>query len=211
MIAKPKSLNDREVVVYALFTLGGWQERIHTEDIAIKCFQLAPSKFSWVKHKEYPDIMTAWYALGDAKKEKYGSFVVGGSERKKGGGKDKFGGWRLTEAGIGWINENKNRIEAALSGVVNPDTRLLEDRRLKILLKSKGYNQFLTFGEKSEISNAEFAESLICTVITKPEELLENLEQLYSSAEMLKQENVKRYLEYCRRQFSKQLTRAKNA
>lgn len=205
-----KSLNDRDIALYALFTLGGWQERIHTEDIAIKCFHLAPSKFSWVKHKEYPDIMTAWYALGDAKKPKYGSLVIGGSERKKGGGKDKFGGWRLTEAGIDWIKENRNKIEEALSGAVSPNARLVEDRRLKSLLKSGGYAKFLSLGEDAQISHAEFAESLICTVITKPEILRENLEQLYSSAKMLNQEDAIRYLDYCKKRFEKHILGAKD-
>lgn len=202
-MTKETKLRDVDIVIYALYELGGWQERIHTEDIALRCFKIAPSKFSWVKYKDYPDLMAVWFALGDAKKERYGALVVGGSERKKGSGKDRFGGWRLSEKGLQWIKDNKYRIEETLHGGMSPDDRLLEDRRLKTLIRSQAYNKFITQGEKAEISHAEFAESLVCTVNTKPEILQERLEQLYSAADVLKQSEVKRYLNYCRNRFSK--------
>lgn len=200
---KENKLSDVDIVIYALYDLGGWQERIHTEDIALRCFKVAPSKFSWVKYKEYPDLMTAWFALGDAKKERYGALVVGGSERKKGSGKDSFGGWRLSERGLQWIKANKHRIEEALYGGISPDTRLLEDRRLKTLIKSQAYRKYIIHGEKAEISHAEFAESLVCTVNTKPEILLERLDQLFLVADTLKQNEVKHFINYCRHRFSK--------
>ncbi len=205
MVAKENKLSDVDVVLYALYKLGGWQERIHTEDIALKCYKLAPSKFSWVKYKEYPDLMAVWFALGDAKKERYGALVVGGSERKKGSGKDKFGGWRLSENGLQWIKDNQYRIEESLYGGFSPDSRLIEGRRLKTLTNSQAYIKFLRQGEKAAISHAEFAESLICTVNTKPEILKERLEQLYSAADLLKQTDVKRYLDYCRKRFSEKI------
>ncbi len=63
-----ESLSNIDIVVYALYALGGWRERIHTEDIALKCYEIAPSKFSWVKYPQYPDNHTAYLSLGDAKK-----------------------------------------------------------------------------------------------------------------------------------------------
>ena len=69
-------LSNIDIAVYALYLLGGWRDRIHTEDIALKCFELAPSKFSWVKYPEYPDNNTAYLSLGDAKKTKYGVLVI---------------------------------------------------------------------------------------------------------------------------------------
>jgi hypothetical protein len=205
-LTKENKLSEVDIVIYSLYQLGGWQERIHTEDIALRCFQTAPSKFSWIKYKQYPDLMTAWYALGRAKKGRYGGLVIGGSERKKGTGKDKFGGWRLNEKGLQWIEDNRYRIEEALFGGMSPDDRLIEARRLKTLIKSQAYKKHVSQGEKAEISHAEFAESLICTVNTKPEMLRERLEQLYSAAEVLKQIEVKQYLDYCRNRFNKQIT-----
>ncbi len=201
-----KQLRNIDIVLYVLYLLGGWQERIHTEDIAIKCFELVPSKFSWVKYRQYPDIMTVWYALGDAEKKKYGALVVGGSERKKGSGKDKFGGWRLSDNGVRWLNENKFRIERAMQIAIAPNDRLFENRRIKSLIQSKALKEYLKEGESANISLAEFAESIVCTVNTKPKIMSERLDQLYTAANILNQDNIKHYLDFCRKKFAKQIT-----
>ena len=100
-------ISNIEIVVYSLYILGGWQERIHTEDIALKCFELVPSKFSWIKYPEHPDILPALFALESAAKKSIGSLVEGESERKK--TIKSVGGWRLTINGIEWIKINRDR------------------------------------------------------------------------------------------------------
>ena len=190
-----------DIAVYALYLLDGWQRRIHTEDIALKCFELAPSRFCWVKYKQYPDLMTAWFALGDAKKERYGGLVIGGSERKR--AKDTFTGWRLSEEGISWIKENRTRIENALANEMPPMSRLIEDRRMKYLLKSAAFKKYLSGGDGLNITRPEFAESIICTVNTGRDVLSEKIAQLYSAAEVLRLEKVRQYLDFCRERFLK--------
>jgi len=196
-------LSEGEIVLFVLYELGGWKERIHTEDIALECFRLAPSKFSWVKYPQYPDLMAAWYAIGSAKKIEDGKLLVGGSERKKGTGKDKFGGWRLTNDGIKWIQNNKERIEKKLKGKQNPNIRLLNNIKIKKLLSSRGFQLFREYGIKAQIPYADFVESLTCTVNTKTEVVLEKLEQLYLAANMLNQTEIMGYLDYCRNYVKK--------
>jgi hypothetical protein len=196
---KNDSLSNIEIAVFALFILGGWQTRIHTEDIAIKCFELAPSKFSWVKYKQFPDLMTTWYALGDAEKTKNGRLVIGESERKK--SKSQMGGWRLSEEGIKWIDMNKDRVESSLKKTTTPNNRLQEDRRLKVLIKSEGFTKFLKNGEQADISYTGFVESIVCTVNTEKHIVSERLEQLYSVGTVLRQEQVLNYLNFCRSKF----------
>lgn len=194
-----EKLSDKDVALYALYLLGGWQKRIHTEDIALKCYQLAPSRFSWVKYPQYPDVTPARFALEAAKKLKYGALVEGESERKR--TIRSVGGWRLTEGGVRWVKTNKSRIEQCLNEGIPPAERLLEDRRLKELLRSAAFQKFKKYGEKAQISHAEFAESLICTVNTEAAILNERLKQLYSAAEELRREEVKNYMNFCRETF----------
>lgn len=201
----PENLNNIDIVVYALYLLGGWHERIHTEDIALKCFELAPSRFSWVKYPNYPDNHTAYLSLGDAKKQKYGSLVEGESERKKEKttkGVPRFGGWKLSLKGVEWLEANKARIETALGKRATIGKRLDVDRKLRDLIDSMGFRKFMRDGEQADISHATFAESLICTVNTPPEILNERLDQLYATAEILKKNDVKQYLRFCREKFS---------
>lgn len=193
------TLSDKDMVLFALYILGGWRKRVHTEDIALKCYQLAPSKFSWIKYPQYPDLQPVRFAL-----EKCGALVSGGSERKE---KSIVAGWRLTENGIQWLEANRSRIERCLGTNLAPKARLSEDRRLRELLRSAGFERFRNYGEKAEISHADFAESFVCTVNTKPEVLNERLEQVYSAAEVLKQEKVKDYINFCQRRFASLLGR----
>lgn len=190
-------LNDKDIVIYALYVLGGYENRVHTEDIALKCYEIAPARFSWTKYPQYPDIQPVRFAL-----EKCKPLVVGSSERKL---PTTITGWRLTNDGIQWVKLNLNRIGEQLSKKQQPTERLVDNRRIKALINSKSFNKYLGEGEKAEISHAEFAESLVCTVNTKPDIVSERIEQLYSAADLLNQDKVKQYLNFCRQHFAKQL------
>ena len=193
-------LSDKEIVLYALYLLGGWQKRVHTEDIALKCFQIAPTKFSWVKYPEYPDIAPARFALEAAKKPKHGALVKGESERKR--TVKRVGGWMLTANGLQWIQANKELIEKYLGKHVPTGERLPADRKLKELLGSVAFKKFINDGEQTEISHAEFAESLVCTVNTRSEVLKDRLEQFYSIGEKFKKQEIKNYVNFCRKKFA---------
>lgn len=196
-------LSGKDIAIYALYLLGGWQKRVHTENIALKCYELAPSKFSWVKYPQYPDLAPARFALEAVKKPEYGALVKGESERKR----ENIGGWMLTDRGIQWIEDNKAQIEKHLAKHLPTGNRLPADRKLRELFKSIAFKKFRDYGEQAEISRAEFAESLICTVNTGAEVLNDRLEQLYSIAEVLRREEVKEYVNFCRRKFASILER----
>jgi len=194
------TLSDKDIAVYALYILGGWRQRIHTEDIALKCYQLAPSKFSWVKYPEYPDVAPARFALEAAKKPENRALVKGESERKRTA--QSIGGWMLTNDGVQWIKVNRPRIEQYLGKHTPVGDRLSSDRKLKGLLESTAFKKFRNYGEQAEISHAEFAESLVCTVNTAVEVLNDRLEQLCSIGEELRQEQVRKYVDFCRKKFA---------
>lgn len=90
------------VAVYALALLGGKLRFVHTEDIALKCFELLPDRFSWRKYPRYPDAEPARSALFDAAKEKHGCLVIGDNRVK---------GWKLTENGVQYANGVAAEIE----------------------------------------------------------------------------------------------------
>ena len=192
-------LSDKDIAVYALHLLGGWQKRVHTEDVALKCYELAPSKFSWVKYPQHPDATPARFALEAAKKQKYGALVRGESERKR--TSKNIGGWMLTVNGIEWVKENRKRIEDYLGKHVPTGDRLPANRKLKGLTESAAFRRFRDRGEQAEVSHAEFAESLVCTVNTTAEVLNDRLDQLNSIAEELKRDDIKSYVDFCRKRF----------
>jgi len=194
------TLSNKDIVVYALYLLGGWQKRVHTEDIALKCYDLAPSKFSWVKYPHIPSDSTTRYALEPLEKQKYGALVKGESERKR--TSRSIGGWMLTGNGIEWVKANRKRIEDYLGTHVPTGDRLPADRKLRSLTESMAFGRFRDHGEQAEISHAEFAESLVCTINTAVEVLNDRLDQFDSIAEELKREDIKSYVDFCRKRFA---------
>jgi hypothetical protein len=67
---------------------------------------------------------------------------------------------------------------------------------------SAAFRKFRDGGEQAKISHAEFAESLVCTVNAVAEVLNDRLDQLYSMAEELKREDIKSYINLCRKRFA---------
>jgi hypothetical protein len=86
---------NRDLVVYALGILGGEFQRVHTEDIALKCHELFPDVFSWTRYPEIPDKDIARVALTDARKVKYGRLVEG-----------RAGMWAQTTSWPGWSGDS---------------------------------------------------------------------------------------------------------
>ena len=82
----------------------------------MKCFELFPSSFSWVKYPNYPDKDIVRVALTDARKERYGGRVEGRAGTKRGlsskTNRDPIeDGWILTSRGREWIRVNLKNLE----------------------------------------------------------------------------------------------------
>src|SRR5262245_62192941 len=93
----PKQL---DIVVLAVQLLGGHRKAVDTEDIAVKCHELAPGMFSWSKYPEQINLEIVRVVLSNAKKRLYGQ-LLSGSGRE---------GWRLSPRGIDWIASNGNEL-----------------------------------------------------------------------------------------------------
>ena len=161
------SFSNREIVVYALYLLGGATKKCHTEDIALKCFELWPSVFSWTKYVQYPDKEVVRCSLSDARKEKFGILVEGRTGQNR-GQSNKTGrppvadGWILTDAGVKWIDGNKSRFGS--------DDHIIKDHRQKSLQFLKRMRQHKVFAlfvdntEKFYPSIGDLADLLKCRV-----------------------------------------------
>ena len=136
-------LSDIDIALYALYLLGGLQKRVHTEDVALKCFELVPHKFSWVKHQQYPDPTPARHALEDAKKEKYGHLVRGSSEKGKAAGTAT--GWMFTAEGVEWLGSNSPRVEKLLGERGRASDRSPRQMILRQLKLIKGHSLYARF------------------------------------------------------------------
>jgi hypothetical protein len=198
-----ESLSSREIVVYALYLLGGAAQRCHTEDVALKCFELAPDSFSWTKYPKYPDKDVVRVALTDAKKEKYGNLVEGraglrsGHHKKSGRGR-ATDGWELTTAGIEWVDANKDRLESI--GASDREAKEHRQKSLQALKRLKSHAAFTRFIDSPErftISIGELADLFRCRVDADVPIWNERVSRYRKHAQATKQEQMIEFLEAC--------------
>lgn len=81
------AVSNTDLVLVALFDLGGGERAIDAEDVAEAAWKAVPARFSWPKHQQYPDLDAVDVTLRAAKKN---SGLVAGA---------KTTGWMLTLAG----------------------------------------------------------------------------------------------------------------
>lgn len=142
MNEKPQhNLRNHEVVTLAVYLLGGDSKAIDTEDVAIKANELAPGRFTWTKYPDQINIEIIRAFLSDAKKPKHGTLMTGTGTT----------GWLLTEAGLKFAVENKNKVASPAKAV----TRLSKDEtrrrknELARVMTSVAYEKYAAGKSKS--------------------------------------------------------------
>ena len=201
---------NRELVVYVLHVLGGDTQRVHTEDIALKCFELFPESFSWVKYPKYPDKDVVRVALTDARKERYGALVQGRAGEKRGlsaktGRVPVQDGWILTESGVTWIRANAEKVERIVgSGDV-------KEHRQKVLRQLKRMREHYLFARYSD-SPAQFypmigeiADLLRCRVDAEAEVWQTRFDKMRRQASSVGCEDVLDFIAKCEKACREQL------
>jgi len=127
-----------ELAAAACFLEGGARKLVHTEDLAVRAFQLAPQRFCWKKYPERIDLDIARVSLTDAAKVKNGALVQG----------SKDSGWSLTQAGIKWVDQARKRLPKLFQGeaILDPDRRSTQavaaDREAERLRQSDAYQKW---------------------------------------------------------------------
>lgn len=204
-----EQIPNRELVVYALYLLGGDSNSVHTEDIAIKCFELLPSSFSWVKYPQFPDKDIVRVALTDARKESYGGLVEGRSGQKRGQSaktqRDPVeDGWMLTTTGIHWVRENRAELDRVVgSGQV-------KEHRQRLLKQLKRIRDHALFGYYTDNPTGfsapigAIADLLRCRVDAEPDVWRERFEKILRQAVAAGQDDVRDFIAKCREAYIRQ-------
>lgn len=191
-----------EIAVYALFLQGGLSKYIHTEDVALKCFELAPDAFSWVRHPEFPDKDIVRVALTDARKAGRGTLVSGraGQGKRASGTTDGTAttdGWILTEAGATWVASNKEKLEGL---VASRQVRFDRQNLLQHIGRLRSHSTFKAFSTDPSTfspSIGDLAELLRCRPDAPMRVWSQRLEKLRNEARLADQPDVLNFLERC--------------
>ncbi len=188
---KKNDLPNRDIVVFALAEIGGTTQKIHTEEIALKCFELNSASFCWAIHSQYPDKDVVRSALTDAAKEKYGALVEGRTGQGKGQKEQKVvDGWCLTVSGLAWLAENQHRIADLLEAGSIKDHRQLS---LQVLKPIRCHETFLRYQQNPDEFSAtpgELSTFLVCRPDSKPEIFRGRISRFLKHAEIVAEEEI---------------------
>lgn len=194
-------LSNVDIVVYAIFKLGGVEKKIHTEHIAMESFKLSKQRFCWrlPKYKKFPDKDLVRVTLSNARKKQCGQLIAGRSGVEASG--KEADGWMLTPEGTKWIIKNSKRIEQALkietTAVKRPDIY----RILRKFEKEKCYQKFLKYGNLKNINEYDFKDMLSCSPDAYPENIKREFNRLKIQAELTQNKNILVFLKACEKTF----------
>jgi hypothetical protein len=195
------SLSNIDIVLYALFRLGGAEHKVHTEHIAVECFRLSKERFSW-RLPEYRDLVDkelVRVALMDAAKNKYGRLAVGRSGIES--VSKEVDGWSLTPSGAKWVVKQKDRIESALKVTPHESNRIDAVRFKRKLIEEPCYQKFLRNGSMKEVTQYEFTDMIGCSPDARPETIRKSFSRLRSRAEITGDLTILAFIDACRETF----------
>lgn len=204
-----QELSNNDIVIYAIFKLGGIEKKIHTEDIAMECFKLSPEKFSWTQSKyfkKYPDKEIARVTLKNLKSKKNkGPILVKGRAGATSAGKETDG-WRLTPEGVKWILSNQKRIEESLKITDKPVKRPEVSKIIKKLEGEKCYQKYLQDGSLQNVNKYEFTDMLLCRPDAAPEVISNNFQKLKAQVELTQDKSIISFINECEQVFKELMT-----
>ena len=129
--------NNPELLIWALFLLGGSDNFVDVEELFIKSFELAPARLSWRTRQDIPDYKKCSKALQEIEDKKRSLhshlFEKQGSYKRK-----------LSSAGVVWATKYSAVLGALYSDGIVPSAAIQEDSRtLRTITESKTFQNYL--------------------------------------------------------------------
>ena len=184
-------LSNVKVAALALWSLGGATHPQHQEDVASKCFDLAPSRFSWSRYPKYPNLETAAIALRDAKKEKNGALVKGSN----------LDGFLLTPSGVEWAQTSQHLLPDAGAMSTNSALRQEDVAALNSLRFHKTFESWQR--QDNDVETYQIADAVQLTADAPRRIILQRIDQLANSAHLAGLDDLRRYITWLRANLEK--------
>ena len=179
-------LPNYKIAILALWDIGGATTPQHPEDVAARCYELAPGRFSWARYPQYPNAETAAVALRDGKKSKNGSLTRGNNKI----------GWLLTTNGISWVQEVQSSLRVTKIGISTPALRREDSSDLSALQAHKMFASW-----KAQIENIhiyQVADAVRLTADAPHDVIVRRIDQLLNKAQIAELPELQEYLRWLR-------------
>ena len=183
--------NNQDVFVWALYLLGGADKDVGVEDVCLKCFEIAPARFSWRTHPELPDGVKGLKALSVAENKTHVGLILR---------PNKFN-CRLTLDGIKWVEAYIAILEKNYSKAIVQASKTTNqhERRRHELKKSDAWAKFLIDPKTVEISDA--AAALQCSAASPMSVWSGRVNDLRRTWDLLSDESILNFADFVEAHF----------
>lgn len=184
----------------ALQMEGGALHRVHTEDVTLRCFKLAPDAFSWLKQRNYPDKEVVRKDLIRLRDGQFGGvFVRGraGLTRKEEDGPASTDGWQLTQEGVQWLLDNQERVQNHMGQRLVKTTRQEDLRSLQRVIRHELFARYQENSNTFAPTLGELAEMLRCRVDSDDAVWSSRFASLRNQARLTGQTAIAEFLARC--------------
>lgn len=189
-----EEIKSSHIAIYALSLLGGAHRKVHTEEIAVKCMEIAANRFKWERY-DYPDKELVRKALFHAGEKRNGSLVTGRSGmEQKGKSRD---GWQLTPAGADWLAENEKVLQSGFAHTSAAIPKREAARFLKKIRSEPAFQIFIAKKNLADVSRYMFTDLLNCSPDAPSETIRIKFDRILSVAKLINDRAVINFLVAC--------------
>lgn len=180
--------SNQELFVWALYLLGGADQDVDVEEIYLKCFEIAKTRFGWRTKPEIPDYKKTSKALQSV--EAQTNYIHKTHPYLR----------RLTREGLEWVQRNRETLEARYDQSYVPPPRSNEYARLRSRLKKHAI--WKAFGANHKENQIfALAEALSCAPSSPESVWKSRLTDLEHASDLLNDEELLRFKNYATEVF----------
>ena len=195
-------ISNKDIVLFALYEMGGVTTPIHTEDVAHQVFQypLGRQRYQWEKYGIYPDKERVARELRRLKQWNGSEYVKG--HVNIGARTDRIDGWLITAVGVDYITAKKDQLISSLNE--NKSTRSvynIEELRKRIL-SSSCYKAYLKDPEVSKTEDHHFTDLLYCLPDAPKEKIHAAFDELLASTKTVEEVDLVDFLNVVRSRYN---------
>lgn len=193
---------NRDLVLYALYELGGAERPVHTEDVAATVFEYPTGRqrYRWERYANFPDKERVARELRRLKNLKGASLVRG--HVNVGAKANRQDGWMLTTAGVDRIKIIQNKVTSVI-GEPAGDHHIYDETSLRSKIeKTKCYQSYLEDNSLSLAKDHEFTDMLYCLPDASIDQIHQSFDMLLVRTEAVNAKDLLDFLEIARDRFS---------
>lgn len=198
---KTEKISNKDIVLFALYELGGAKAGVHTEDIAHRVFQypIGRQRYRWERYNMYPDKERVSRELRRLKNWSGTAYVKG--HVNIGANKDRVDGWLLTPAGVDRVKASESQLTKTVTKEVGAHSVYEVEELRGRIVNNNCYKIYLKDPSLASAKDQDLTNMLYCLPDASSEKLQSAFDELLANAKAVEANELITFLETVRTRF----------